>query len=127
MGGAQAGTNGGGNAGSASGGGSGGSSSAAQCALIKADYAAELEKQLECKPGAGSQCTNRAAAAAGCECRVFIQPSDPFAIEHLLNLDNEWFEEDCSMPSCPAKCSTAAAGTCQADAKSSLGGRCVSP
>jgi hypothetical protein len=95
--------------------------------MVKKEYAAELEKQLECKPGAGSQCTNRAAAAPGCECRVFIQPSDPFAIEHLSNVANAWFDEDCSNPSCPAKCSTAAAGTCQADAKSSLGGRCVSP
>jgi hypothetical protein len=126
-GGAHAGSASGGSAGSASVGGSGGTSSAALCDMIKAEYAAELAKQLECKPGAGSQCTNRAAAAPGCECRVFIQPSDPFAIEHLSNVANGWFDEDCSMPSCPAKCSTAAAGTCQADAKSSLGGRCVTP
>jgi hypothetical protein len=95
--------------------------------MAKAAYAAELAKQLECKPGAASQCTNRAAAAPGCECRVFIQPSDPFAIEHLSNVANDWFDGDCSNPTCPAKCSTAAAGTCQADAKSSLGGRCVTP
>ena len=128
-GGAHAGATTGGNAGSSSGGsgGSGGTSSAAVCDKVKTEYASELAKQLECKPGAGSQCTNRAAAAPGCECRVFIQPADPFAIEHLSNLANGWFDADCSMPSCPAKCSTAAAGTCQADAKSSLGGRCVSP
>jgi hypothetical protein len=126
-GGALAGSAAGGSAGSASVAGSAGTSSAALCDMIKTEYAAELAKQLECKPGAASQCTNRAAAAPGCECRVFIQPSDPFAIEHLSNVANGWFDEDCSNPSCPAKCSTAAAGTCQADAKSSLGGRCVSP
>ncbi len=118
----------GGSAGSA--GGSGGSSGAATnaaCAMIKSEYAAALDKQLACKPNTGSQCTNAAAAAPGCECRVFIQPADPFAIENLSNVANGWFDADCSMPSCPAKCSTAVAGTCQADAKSPIGGRCVSP
>jgi hypothetical protein len=100
---------------------------AAVCQTVKTEYAAELEKQLACKPGAGSQCTNKVAAAPGCECRVFIQPADPFAIEHLSNVGNGWYAADCSMASCPAKCSTAAAGTCQADAKSPLGGRCVTP
>lgn len=95
--------------------------------MVKAEYAAELEKQLACKPNTASQCTNKVAAAPGCECRVFMQPSDPFAIEHLSNLGNGWFDADCSMPSCPAKCTTATAGTCQADAKSPSGGRCVTP
>jgi hypothetical protein len=110
-------------------GGAGGSAgaNAAVCEMVKTEYAAELEKQLACKPGAPSQCTNKVAAAPGCECRVFIQPADPFAIEHLSNVGNGWFEADCSMASCPVKCSTAAAGTCQTDAKFSLGGRCVTP
>jgi hypothetical protein len=95
--------------------------------MVKAEYAEELEKQLACKPGASSQCTNKAALAPGCECRVFIQPADPFAIEHLSNVGNGWFEADCSIATCPTKCSTATAGTCQADAKSPLGGRCVTP
>jgi hypothetical protein len=112
-------------AGSASG-GSGGAN-AAVCQMVKTEYADELDKQLACKPGAGAQCTNKVAAAPGCECRVFIQPADPFAIEHLSNVGNGWFEADCGMASCPAKCSTAAAGTCQVDAKSPLGGRCVTP
>jgi hypothetical protein len=97
------------------------------CPMIASEYASELEKQLECNPSAGSQCTNKVALAPGCECRVFIQPSDPFAIEHLSNVANGWFEADCSMPSCPAQCSTAAAGMCQADPKSPLGGRCITP
>jgi hypothetical protein len=95
--------------------------------MIRSEYLAELDKQLACTPNAASQCTDRAAAGPGCECRVFIEPADPFAIEHLSNVANGWFTADCSMPSCPAKCSTAATGTCQADAKSPLGGRCVSP
>ena len=93
---------------------------------MKAEYESELEKQLACNPNAGSQCANKVAAAPGCECRVFMQPSDPFAIEHLSNVANGWFDADCSMPTCPARCSTAATGTCQADSKSPLGGRCVS-
>jgi hypothetical protein len=113
-----------GGGGSASGGGSGAS---AVCEGVNAEYASELEKQLACNPNAGSQCANKVAAAPGCECRVFMQPSDPFAIEHLSNVANGWFDADCSMPTCPARCSTAATGTCQADSKSPLGGRCVSP
>lgn len=105
----------------------GGGSNAAVCQTVKTEYASELEKQLACKPGAASQCTNKVAAAPGCECRVFIQPADPFAIEHLSNVGNGWFDADCSMAVCPAKCSTAVAGTCQADAKSPLGGRCMTP
>ncbi|MDF3071310.1 MAG: hypothetical protein K0R38_6911 [Polyangiaceae bacterium] len=97
------------------------------CPTVKADYAGELDKQLLCNPNGSSQCTDRVAAAAGCQCLVFIEPADPFAIEHLLNLENAWFEADCSMPACPAKCSTASAGNCQADSNSPLGGRCVSP
>jgi hypothetical protein len=111
---------------SAAGGGSAGSNGAA-CKVVQSEYAVELDKQLLCNPNAGSQCSNRVAAAPGCECRVFIQPSDPFAIEHLSNVANGWFDHDCSMPSCPAKCSTAAVGTCQPDPKSSLGGRCLTP
>lgn len=121
----------GGSAGATAGGSAGGSAGSAgsngACPMIAAEYASELEKQLACNPSAGSQCTNRAEAAPGCECRVFIQPSDPFAIEHLSNLANGWFDADCSMPSCPAMCSAAAAGTCQADSKSPLGGRCITP
>jgi hypothetical protein len=107
-------------------GGSGGTN-AAVCQMVKAEYATELEKQLACTPGAGSQCTNKVAAAPGCECRVFIQPADPFAIEHLSNVGDGWYRADCNIAICPAKCSAAAAGTCQADTKSPLGGRCVTP
>jgi hypothetical protein len=107
--------------------GGGGAGTSAACQAVKSEYAAELELQLACNPNAASQCVNKAAAAPGCECRVFIQPADPFAIEHLSNVANGWFDGDCSMPSCPAKCTTAAVGNCQADPKSSLGGRCFTP
>jgi hypothetical protein len=110
---------------SAGGGGSAGTS--ADCKKIASEYAAELDKHLACSPGGGSQCDDRVAAAPGCECRIFIQPRDPFAIEHLANLADGWFNADCSMPSCPAKCTSAAIGTCQPDGESPLGGRCVSP
>jgi hypothetical protein len=95
--------------------------------MVQTEYATELDKQLACKPNVAAQCVDRAAAAPGCECRVFIQPGDPFAIEHLSNVASGWFDADCSMASCPAQCSSAAAGTCQADPSSPLGGRCVTP
>lgn len=117
----------GGKGGAGGGSGGGGAGMSARCPIIKADYAKELDKQLNCNPSVGSQCDDRVDAAPGCECRVFIQPSDPFAIEHLANVANEWFDEDCTMPSCPATCSNAASGTCQASAGSPLGGRCVTP
>ena len=69
----------------------------------------------------------RVVAAPGCECRIFMQPADPFAIEHLSNVASGWFSADCSMPSCPAKCSTAVTGTCQAQPNTKLGGRCLTP
>lgn len=99
----------------------------AQCAEIADDYATELDQQLACDPNSGSQCHDRVAAAPGCECRVFIQPADPFAIEHLSNVANGWFDLDCSQPSCPAGCTSAVSGRCDADPESPLGGRCVTP
>jgi hypothetical protein len=114
-----------GSAGSA--GNAGSASNAAACELVKTDYAAELDANLDCNPNAASQCAGRVAAAPGCECRIFMQPADPFAIEHLSNVASGWFSTDCSMPSCPAKCSTAVTGTCQAQPNTKLGGRCVTP
>jgi hypothetical protein len=114
----------GGAAGSGSGGSAGNSNA---CKMVQAEYAAELERQLQCNPKAGSQCMGRVSAAPGCECRVFITPSDPFAIENMSNIAGGWFDADCSNPTCPAKCTTATVGTCQADSKSSLGGHCVTP
>ncbi len=113
-----------GSGGAASGGSTG---TSAACKMIQATYAAELEKQLGCNPRGASQCMGHGVAAAGCSCQVFIQPTDPFAIENLSNFDNDWYVADCTMPTCPARCTTATAGTCQADTRYSLGGRCVTP
>lgn len=110
-----------------SGGNAGSAGSRAVCAMVKEEYAAELAKQLGCRPNAASQCADRVAAAPGCECLVFIEPTDPFAIEHLKNLEDGWFSDDCRTPSCPATCSTASVGACQADSNFPLGGRCVTP
>jgi hypothetical protein len=106
----------GGQAGAASGGGS----SSATCKQIAMTYATELEKQIVCGGSAGSDCADRQVAAPGCSCRVFIQPKDPFAIEALSNIEQEWFSNDCQNPVCPATCTTATKGTCQS-------GRCVTP
>jgi len=55
----------GGGAGSGGNGGASGASTNATCSRVKSEYAAELEKQLACNPSAGSQCTNKVAAAPG--------------------------------------------------------------
>lgn len=110
--------NGGASAGASGAGGAGGANPV--CKMVSSEYATELGKQLACNSSASGQCKDRVAAAPGCECLVFIQPTDPFAIEGLSNIADGWFRADCSMPSCPAKCTTASTGTCQA-------GRCVTP
>ena len=93
--------------------------------MIRTDYATELAKQLPCDPSAANQCINRAAAAPGCSCRVFIQPTDLFATENLSNMANAWFDADCTNPTCPATCTTATTGTCKADSTSPKGGKCI--
>jgi hypothetical protein len=121
---------GGGSAGHTSGGGgaaAGGSSNAASCQKVKQDYAAELERQLGCNPSGSNQCKDSVAAAPGCSCRVFMQPTDLFAIENLANMANDWYVLDCSMPACPTSCTTASVGKCQPDSKFPAGGRCVTP
>lgn len=97
------------------------------CEMVKQEYAAELDKQLNCNPNGSNQCKDKVAAAPGCSCRVFMQPSDPFAIEGLANMGEGWYSNDCAMPMCPATCTAATVGKCQADSKYSLGGRCVTP
>jgi hypothetical protein len=105
----------------------GGTAPSATCDHVASDYAAELAQQLACDPQGASQCADRVRAAPGCECRVFIEPADPFAIEHLSNVASGWFDADCSNPICPDQCTTAQTGTCQADANSPRGGHCVTP
>jgi hypothetical protein len=117
----------GGSSGHAGAAGQGAAGASAACQMIASEYAAELEKQLACDPQASSPCTDRAVAAPGCSCRLLIEPSDPFAIESLSNLEAGWFEADCATPTCSATCSAAAAGICQVDPKSARGGRCVTP
>lgn len=107
-------------------GSSGGSSSAdAECERIANEYATALEKQVACNPDLPGQCADRVPAGAGCECRIFIEPKDPFAIENLFNINDDWFSAACTTRACPDTCPTASRGTCQADATSELGGRCA--
>lgn len=114
--------------GSATGGSAtGGTATNEACDIVASEYAAELELQLGCDPKDASPCTDRVSAAPGCDCRVFIEPADPFAIEHLSNVASAWFDANCENPKCAATCSTAPTGTCQADANSPHGGRCLTP
>src|SRR5688572_2875804 len=112
---------GGGHGGSTAGGTTSGSGNAERCAEIETEYAIALEEQISCSPNGQNQCGSSAEAAPGCDCQVFIQPKDPFAIEALLNLQFDWFDADCSDPDCPADCSSGSQGTCAAN------GRCTAP
>ena len=79
-GGAHAGSAAGGSAGSASVAGSAGTSSAAMCDMIKTEYAAELAKQLECKPGAGSRAEASLLNPSRRRHRCMIAVSAPFEV-----------------------------------------------
>jgi hypothetical protein len=132
MGGGAAGRTSGGTAGAASGGvgggmaGAGGNPNGAACKQMESDYAEELATQIVCNPQqGGTRCGGRVAAAPGCDCRIFIDPKDLLAVEHLGNRQEEWFQAGCSMPTCPASCPSGNRGVCQADSSATLGGRCV--
>ncbi|HTV21345.1 MAG TPA: hypothetical protein VMG12_21810 [Polyangiaceae bacterium] len=87
----------------------------ARCAAIEAEYTSSFTPQLTCQPGAANQCEDRIEAAPGCDCRVFIEPKDPFAIEHLTNVFIEWLDADCENPTCPSTCPNGTRGTCGAN------------
>lgn len=108
-----------GSAGSAGSGGTPGTS--AQCAELAAAYASALAEQVTCNAGAANQCGSSAEAAPGCDCHVFIQPKDPFAIEHLLNLQADWFDADCEDPQCPVDCSDSEQGSCSQSGQCAAG------
>lgn len=84
----------------------------ARCAAIEAEYTSSFEPQLTCTPGVAGQCQDRIEAAPGCDCRVFIEPKDPFAIEHLTNVFIEWLDADCEDATCPSTCPTGTRGAC---------------
>jgi hypothetical protein len=108
----------GGAAGGPSGGAAGSTAGAAgagdtspTCAEIETEYAASFAEQLSCDPGDADQCQDRIEAAAGCDCLVFIEPKDPFAIEHLINVNIDWLDADCENPACPSSCPGGTRGT----------------
>jgi hypothetical protein len=94
---------------------------------VQSDYAAELALQVACNPKVSSaQCAGRVPAAPACgNCRIAIEPKDPFAIENLANIEDGWFRAGCSMPTCPMPCPSGTRAVCQTDAMSTLGGRCA--
>ena len=85
------------------------------CAEIETEYATSFAEQLSCDPGDADQCRDRIEAAAGCDCLVFIEPKDPFAIEHLLDVNIDWLDADCENPTCPSPCPSGARGACGSD------------
>jgi hypothetical protein len=104
--------------------GAAGGGNSAMCAELAQAYADELRRQTECTPGAGSQCQSEVEAVPGCDCQARIQPKDPFAIENLGNMQEDWFSAGCPPLPCPASCPDGAV-SCQAQSGSALGGRCV--
>jgi hypothetical protein len=85
------------------------------CAEFEANYETELTLQRTCTPGGGAdQCGDFINIAPGCECTVHITPKDPFAIENLLNLQQLWFNRDCTAD-CPDVCPMGQEGVCGGD------------
>jgi hypothetical protein len=108
-----AGASGGASPGAAGAGGSGDAS--ASCAQIATEYASSFDQQITCNPGAGDQCQDRIEAGPGCDCLVFIEPKDPFAIEHLTNVFIDYLDADCENPMCPGTCPGGTRGICGSD------------
>jgi hypothetical protein len=107
-----------------SGGSAGGDGKSAACAEAERIYAEELARLLECTPGAGNQCQEEREAVPGCDCQAAVQPRDPFSLENLTNLQEDWFALRCPPLPCPVTCNDGAP-SCQQQSGSSLGGRCV--
>jgi hypothetical protein len=80
-------------------------------------YAAMLPRFLVCS--GQNQCGNRTSATPGCLCQIPVQEPEPLALETLWNVEHEWFDAGCTMPSCATPCSTNMRAACQ-------NGRCVS-
>ena len=84
----------------------------ARCAAIESEYASSLAEQIACNPGQGDSCQDRIEVAAGCGCLVFIEPKEPFAIEHLTNVFIDYLDADCENPACPSPCPSGTRGAC---------------
>jgi hypothetical protein len=91
----------------------------ARCAEIEAEYASSFAEHVTCNPGGVDQCQDRIEAAPGCDCLAFIEPKDPFAIEHLTNVFIDYLDADCENAMCPSPCPSGPIGTCGSD------GRCT--
>lgn len=102
------------------GGAGGAADTGARCAEIEAQYASSFAEQLRCDPRVGGQCQDRIEAAPGCDCLAFIEPKDPFAIEHLTNVFIDYLDADCKNPMCPNSCAGGTSGWCGPE------GRCAS-
>ena len=108
------------------GGAAGDAGNSEACRMVQSEYATELATQVACDPTLSrTQCAGRVPAGPGCDCRIAIEPKDPFAIEHLANIEQSWFQAGCSMRTCPMPCPPGTRAVCQTDAMSTLGGRCV--
>jgi len=95
----------------------GGGGQPAVCRELEMEYASRLPRFLVCS--GANQCGNRAASAPGCPCLIPVQEPAPLELEMLFNVETEWFDAGCTMPTvCVMPCSLNPRAACQ-------NGRCV--
>jgi hypothetical protein len=95
-------------------------STADMCLAISTEYATALAKAGECTPGAANTCTKPVLASFYCRCQTFV--SGPTA--NLTAIAARFDAAGC-VSLCTGLCAMPTGATCQADATSSTGGRCV--
>jgi hypothetical protein len=92
----------------------------ATCQAISTDYATALAKASECTLGLANRCTKPVIASFTCRCHAFVSGST----DELSAISARFDSAGC-VSQCTGKCATSTGATCEVDATSSTGGRCV--
>jgi hypothetical protein len=94
--------------------------SAETCQAISTDYATALAKASECTLGLANRCTKSVIASFTCRCHAFVSGSTD-----ELTAISAHFDAGGCVSQCTGSCATVTGATCEVDATSSTGGRCV--
>jgi hypothetical protein len=92
-----------------------------ECGAIDIKYPQEVNKATECTLGAADQCTKQIALWPDCQCPSFAN-GDTAVLTSLLQ---RYQELGCETAGCTVDCREPVPSTCEADATSSTGARCV--
>ena len=90
------------------------------CQSISTEYESALMKAKECALGGAQQCTKLVTASFYCRCQVFVEGDT-----NNLNAIATRFESSGCDTGCQGTCVGERAASCQPDATSSTGGRCL--